>query len=87
LLTLGGSEMGTEVTLGFGSYQVTEETVPNSPIGQHTSTQFSKDCLVLYIQMRQRHVQLIIYSILDFSGKGRKSITSSIYLILNYLLR
>jgi len=42
--TFPGSEMGTEVTLGFGSYQVTEETVPNSPIGQHTSTQFSKDC-------------------------------------------
>jgi hypothetical protein len=42
--TFPASETGTNVTLGFGSYQVTEETVPNALISQHTSTQFSKDC-------------------------------------------
>jgi hypothetical protein len=31
------------VTLGFGSYKVTEE-IPNTFIRQHTSTQFSEDC-------------------------------------------
>jgi hypothetical protein len=40
--TFPGSETGKEVTLGFGSYQVTEETT--GFIGQHTSSQFSKDC-------------------------------------------
>jgi hypothetical protein len=42
--TFPGSETGTEVTLGFGSYKVTEETTPNTVISQHTSSQFSKDC-------------------------------------------
>ena len=41
--TFPGSETGTLVTLGFGSYKVTEE-IPNDVIRQHTSTQFSEDC-------------------------------------------
>jgi hypothetical protein len=42
--TFPGSETGTNVTLGFGSYQVTEDRLPSSFISQHTSTQFSNDC-------------------------------------------
>jgi hypothetical protein len=41
--TFPGSETGTEVTLGFGSYRVTER-IPNTVIQQHTFTQFSQDC-------------------------------------------
>lgn len=43
--TFPGSETGTEVTLGFGSYKVAEEC-PSSGSGlcQHTSTSFSQDC-------------------------------------------
>ncbi|MGH9986753.1 MAG: collagen-like triple helix repeat-containing protein [Nitrososphaeraceae archaeon] len=41
--TFPGSETGTLVTLGFGSYKVTEE-IPNDVIRQRTSTQFSEDC-------------------------------------------
>jgi hypothetical protein len=43
--TFPGSETGTDVTLGFGSYQVTEDKqCPSTVLCQHTSTQFSEDC-------------------------------------------
>ena len=39
------SETGTEITLGFGSYGVTEDK-PNDPnlSGNHLSTKYSQDC-------------------------------------------
>ncbi len=43
--TFQGSELGTEVTLGFGSYQVTQETPDNPNLGgNHLATTFSEDC-------------------------------------------
>jgi hypothetical protein len=44
--TFPGSEAATNVTLGFGSYQVTEEyCCRNSFIDQHLGISFSKDCV------------------------------------------
>jgi hypothetical protein len=42
--TFPGSETGTDVTLGVGSYQVTEEIPDNTVLSQHTHTQYSADC-------------------------------------------
>jgi hypothetical protein len=42
--TFPGSETGTDVTLGFGSYQVSEEILGNTVLMQHTTTQYSTDC-------------------------------------------
>ncbi len=44
--TFLGSESGTDVKVGFGSYQVTED-IPNDPSrlgGNHFRNQFSQDC-------------------------------------------
>jgi hypothetical protein len=41
-----GSETGANVTLGFGSYQVSEEIQNTAKIQDiHTHAQFSTDCL------------------------------------------
>jgi hypothetical protein len=41
--TFPGSETGTDVTLGFGSYQVTEK-IPNTIQDIHITELFSTDC-------------------------------------------
>jgi hypothetical protein len=43
--TFPGSEEGTDVKVGAGNYQVTED-LPDNPNagGGHTSTKFSQDC-------------------------------------------
>jgi hypothetical protein len=43
--TFPGSESGTDVKVGFGNYQVTEDVPDNSNIGGgHMSIHFSQDC-------------------------------------------
>jgi hypothetical protein len=43
--TFSGSESGTDVKLGFGNYQVTEDVPDNSNTGEgHMSIHFSQDC-------------------------------------------
>jgi hypothetical protein len=43
--TFSGSESGTDVKVGFGNYQVTEDVPNNSNTGEgHMSIHFSQDC-------------------------------------------
>lgn len=42
--TFQGSELGTEVTLGFGSYHVTQDIPDNPNVDTHLTTTLSEDC-------------------------------------------
>jgi hypothetical protein len=53
--TFPGSEDGTGVTLGFGSYSVSEAPSPN--VSHHNAgAQFSEDCKGVSIREKQRLV-------------------------------